>query len=302
MADFKKDLLGFQDISFDTAGSGATFARETSTGGSQTLDKLNAAHIPLLLATRTLAMYNSGQLSANDVDTAITNICASLASVPTFSNKSVLDDIQSSGSGSIISTSERAKLNSITSIGSGAIITAQERAKLAGLTALTEDELEIISQVASLFPVGIIVAFPKNSEPTSFLECDGSALLRTTYSELFGVIGTDYGNNDSTDFLIPDLRGRFVRGWDHGAGNDPDAATRLNRGDGTSGDNVGTYQADEFESHSHNLQGGSETGNGDKIETSTGGSPDVSSDASGGNETRPKNVNLMYCIRYQAST
>lgn len=301
--DFKKDFLGYQDISFDTAGLAATFARETSTGGSQNINKLNAAHLPLLAATRVMEMYNSGTLSASDVDTAIANICANLATIPVFSNKTVLDLIQSAGSGAIITTSERSKLNSITDIGSGQIITSQERAKLAGLTALTEDELEILSTVANLCPVGCILMFPTSSEPTSYLECDGSALSRTTYSDLFGVLGVKYGNTDSTDFYLPDFRGRFPRGWDHGAGNDPDAGSRTDRGDGTAGDNVGTLQDDELESHTHTFdKGGDWQANFNVVADGHNGAvSDFTTDASGGNETRPKNISMMYCIRYQAS-
>lgn len=52
-------------------------------------------------------------------------------------------------------------------------------------------------------------------------------------------------------FGLPDLRGFFLRGQDHGAGVDPDAGTRFDRGDGTTGDNVGTKQGDEFKEHTH---------------------------------------------------
>lgn len=300
---YKKDFLGFQDIAFDTDGLAATFARETSTGSSQNINKFNAAHLPLLLATRTLEMYNSGTLSASDVDTAVTNICANLASIPVFSNKAVLDAIQSAGSGAIMTTSERSKLNSIIDLGSGQIITAQERAKLAGLTALTEDELEIVGQIASLFPVGIVIAFPTSSLPSSFLECDGSALNRVTYSDLYGVIGTKYGNTDSTDFYLPDYRGEFLRGWDHGAGSDPDAGSRTDRGDGTAGDNVGTKQTDQLKSHNHNISRYNAGGSTNYVPTpeSSSTSSKINTSSTGGNETRPINTNVMYCIRYQAS-
>jgi microcystin-dependent protein len=306
MPNLYKDLLGVEDIQFDTDGNAEVFSRRISTGSFQNFTKFNAGHLPLIAATRTAALYNAGVLNANDVDAAIAAICASLATVPVFSNKAVLDAIQSAGSGAIMTTSEREKLNSILSIGSGSIITSQERAKLAGLTALTEDELAIVAQVADLFPVGCIVAFPTNSVPTSFLECNGAALLRATYSELYGVIGTDYGYTDATDFYLPDYRGRFLRGWDHGAGNDPDSGSRTNRGDGTGGDNVGTIQADEFKSHDHEIDRLRSTGTstGSYIEdcNSSGSSSSCDTLTSGGSETRPKNVNTMYCIRYQAST
>ena len=60
---------------------------------------------------------------------------------------------------------------------------------------------------------GIIVPFGGSSAPTSFLLCDGSAVSRTTYATLFGIIGTTYGmGNGSTTFNLPDLRQRFPLG------------------------------------------------------------------------------------------
>ena len=73
-----------------------------------------------------------------------------------------------------------------------------------------------------------------------------------TYAELYDFIGTDYGSGDgSTTFNIPDRRGLFPRSWDHGRGVDPDRSSRTDRGDGTTGDHVGTRQGDEFRSHYH---------------------------------------------------
>jgi len=53
---------------------------------------------------------------------------------------------------------------------------------------------------------GTILPWTTSSAPSGFLECDGSAISRTTYSALFGVIGTTYGAGDgSTTFNVPDL-------------------------------------------------------------------------------------------------
>lgn len=103
-------------------------------------------------------------------------------------------------------------------------------------------------------PTGAIFSFPLETPPTGYLACDGSAVSRTTYADLFAVLGTSYGAGDgSTTFNLPDYRGKFLRGYDNGTGNDPDAATRQDRGDGTTGDAVGTLQDDEMESHLHQV-------------------------------------------------
>lgn len=152
-------------------------------------------------------------------------------------------------------------------------------------------------------PTGSIVAWPSATPPNGWLECNGGAISRTTFSQLFAVISDDYGIGDgATTFNVPDLRGRFIRGWSHGSGADPDAATRTNRGDGVAGDNVGTKQAGQVQSHTHGL-----LHNPANIQNTpsgvTGffayGLPATSSTgATGGNETRPVNINLMYIIKF----
>lgn len=47
MSDYKKALGGKEDLAFDTARNNASFSRETSTGGSQSVTKINATHIPV---------------------------------------------------------------------------------------------------------------------------------------------------------------------------------------------------------------------------------------------------------------
>lgn len=167
-------------------------------------------------------------------------------------------------------------------------------------------------------PTGTIITTALTLAPKGYIECDGSAVSRTTHARLFGELGVIYGNGDgSTTFNLPDYRGRFLRGFDNTAGTDPDAASRTDRGDGTTGDTVGTKQSDAFQGHHHKLETGSSS-NGvgyfspKRVDTSTSsgnlllvsgrveaaepddlgnGTPRVSS------ETRPTNINVMYCIK-----
>ncbi len=111
--------------------------------------------------------------------------------------------------------------------------------------------VQLITPVSSN-PLGSFFTFAGTTPPTGYLECDGSAVSRTTYANLFAVIGTMYGvGNGTTTFNLPDMRGTFMRGWAHGSANDPDRASRTNRGDGTTGDNVGTKQTSQYTSHTH---------------------------------------------------
>lgn len=67
---------------------------------------------------------------------------------------------------------------------------------------------------ATGFPTGEISMFGGSSVPTGFLECDGSAVSRTTYATLFAKIGVLFGVGDgSLTFNVPDLKGRVAVGY-----------------------------------------------------------------------------------------
>lgn len=58
-------------------------------------------------------------------------------------------------------------------------------------------------------PVGVVSDFAGSSAPSGYLICDGSAVSRTTYANLFAVLGENFGSGDgSTTFNLPDMRGR----------------------------------------------------------------------------------------------
>lgn len=65
-------------------------------------------------------------------------------------------------------------------------------------------------------PIGTIFAFAGNNIPSGYLPCNGSAISRTTYADLFAVIGTTYGAGDgSTTFNLPNLNNNsFLEGSD----------------------------------------------------------------------------------------
>lgn len=134
---------------------------------------------------------------------------------------------------------------------------------------------------------GIVIAYASSTVPDGFLECDGSAISRTTYSELFAIIGTTYGIGDgSTTFNIPDLRGEFIRGWDNGRGID-------------SNRNIGTSQNDELKSHTHTESVGRSGQGGSEFSINNDGNTGFNiTGATGGSETRPRNIAMMYCIKY----
>ena len=133
-----------------------------------------------------------------------------------------------------------------------------------------------------------------------FMDLEGQAISRTTYADLFALFGVIYGAGDgTTTFILPDLRGNFLRVRDNIAGVDPDAASRTDRGDGTTGDVVGTKQVDAFKSHTHTYtdqQTNELIYNGAGITLERNNFTN-NSGATGGNETRPVNTGVRYIMR-----
>lgn len=73
------------------------------------------------------------------------------------------------------------------------------------------DQLE--GTIAGAVPTGTLTMYAGGVAPSGWLLCDGSAVSRVAYSDLFGVIGVTYGAGDgSTTFNLPDMRGRVAFG------------------------------------------------------------------------------------------
>ncbi len=177
---------------------------------------------------------------------------------------------------------------------------------LANADTSVDGEAVNVATLKTFMPAGAIIAYSGTSAPSGFLLCDGSAVSRTTYATLFAVIGEAAGEGDnSTTFNLPDLRGRFLRGRDAGAGRDPDAGSRtaMNTG-GNVGDQLFSVQDDMVKAHDHDANRGSEitspSGNGYARSAITGTDSGVMIESTGttmGNETRPKNANVTYIIK-----
>jgi len=210
------------------------------------------------------------------------------------------------GAGSVTLTSDG---DSVTVTSDGASswkqISFVRRSLAAG--AITSDLLES-RIVAGLAVVGDIKVVPYSTVPTGWLECDGSAISRTTYADLFAKIGVTHGSGDgATTFNIPDYRGRFIRGWAHGSTRDPDKASRTAMATGgATGDNVGSVQSYALEAHTHVLsgfRGTSFSGGASSVATDANGAAStasasgaVSAGATTSTETRPINANVMFII------
>lgn len=138
----------------------------------------------------------------------------------------------------------------------------------------------------SSIPVGTVIWYAATSPPKGFIECNGQSTAG--YPKLMSIVGLN----------VPDLRGEFVRGWDHGRGVDI-------------GRTFGSWQQDILIDHSHGLTLRGRTGkdsswdptphwsSGDFGYTSpaTAKSSGIL-DAAFGTETRPRNIALLPCIEH----
>jgi microcystin-dependent protein len=171
---------------------------------------------------------------------------------------------------------------------------AQGYIKVNGTTAATLTASGIVSGGV---PAGAILPFAMNSAPAGWLAADGTTVSRTDYAALFTAIGTTYGVGDgSTTFDLPDLRGYFVRG----------SGTN---GDGTAAGTFGGKQADLIKNHTHAIRpvSGAPDGGPSAVATSTNttnpfiAAQFISTSVNPiglGAETRPKNIALLYCIKF----
>lgn len=116
----------------------------------------------------------------------------------------------------------------------GVFVSGDNPETLAGMgikDTYTKTEIESMIAQASALPVGATVAFPLDKVAPGFLELDGSVKSIAVYPDLAAFLGTAFNKGDegAGNFRLPESRGEFLRGWDHGRGVDAGRA-------------IGTYQ------------------------------------------------------------
>ncbi|PHO10331.1 hypothetical protein CPG37_04595 [Malaciobacter canalis] len=175
--------------------------------------------------------------------------------------------------------------------------------------AVNKGQMEDLFKQIPTVPTGSIITFPTNTVPTGFLECNGAVLSRTTFADLFKIIGTTYGHTNLNNFRLPDLRGEFIRGWDHGRGIDRartigsfqfgtlvaaemDSVGQVTQmGAGNQGSYVSEFYADRPNTEQLSGKYFTQTPPGQSTYLASTHPNYVGS-------TRPRNVSMMYCIKY----
>lgn len=151
----------------------------------------------------------------------------------------------------------------------------------------TKAEVQALLTTASALPVGSMLPFPKGTVPPGFLEVDGSVQSAAVYPDLAAYLAGSFNKGDEPAgyFRLPDSRGEFLRGWDHGRGID-------------GGRVIGSWQADELKSHAHLLgvPVSASIASGANV-VGTSAQNTLPSTLTGGDETRPRNLAVMWCVK-----
>ena len=103
-------------------------------------------------------------------------------------------------------------------------------------------------------PTATIIPWSTSSVPTGFLECNGQAVSRSTYSALFAVVGTTYGaGNGSTTFNVPDLADNVAVGKSNNKALASSGGANTVQSTGNVGGSTAnaTLSSDQLASHSH---------------------------------------------------
>ena len=159
----------------------------------------------------------------------------------------------------------------------------------------TKAEIEALLKNMSALPVGAMVPFPKGAVPAGFLEVDGSVQSAATYPDLAAYLGTTFnqGNEGAGNFRLPDSRGEFLRGFDHGRGVDVGRA-------------LGSWQDSDNKAHTHGSTAGaawkflsSDATGGAGLSGGSGSRVTYTAEitSSGGSEARPRNLAVMWCMK-----
>jgi microcystin-dependent protein len=135
------------------------------------------------------------------------------------------------------------------------------------LAAIDDEGVMTVQSLVSIQPIvavptGSLMPFAGTTAPEYFLFCQGQAVSRTTYANLFSIIGTTYGVGDnSTTFNLPNLQGRMPVGRDS-------SQTEFDTLGETGGAKTHTLTTDEMPSHTHVQDAHSHnvTGNGNNMQ------------------------------------
>jgi microcystin-dependent protein len=260
---------------------GTTYA----TGTQVTADNLNAHVDSAILLPGAIGDQTAGTAAETDL--------------VLVSKSGVLNKVTAASLAGLVDTAPFLRTDGSAAMATGQQLTLGTTNQIAALNAASK------GYVDALVPTGAIIAFYRSTTPAGWLECNGATITNSgDTTALYALIGA----------TLPDLRGEFVRGWDHGRGID-------------SGRIFGSNQTESLSAHTHTASSPEHThsvtslntnlmlaGNNDygsnpnqvsngyanfsgNLATLGGTAVSVTIGSTGGTETRPRNVAFMYCIK-----
>jgi microcystin-dependent protein len=186
----------------------------------------------------------------------------------------------------------------INSEGELIIATSTDNFDFTGTVSLPATTTQQFSAKGSLVPVGTILMYVATSTADGWLLCDGSAISRSDFSELYAIIGTKYGHGDgSTTFNLPDMRQRVPMGVYDGVADN--VGYFLGQTGGATSTNMVENQ---LAAHTHTV--GNAAGAGSSLSITTGGGSDAGGTSSGSTgsahdlPTLDPYITINYIIKY----
>ncbi|SEC73868.1 Phage Tail Collar Domain [Pseudomonas marginalis] len=174
----------------------------------------------------------------------------------------------------------------------------------------TKDQIEAMIAQSSALPVGSMVPFPVDKVPPGFLEVNGDVKSVATYPDLAMFLGGVFNKGDegAGNFRLPESRGEFLRGWDHGRGVDVGRAIGSMQLDSLQGFRMETMRTKAGTAWGNDDAGAGDPGVGPPLGTVTAGTRPrnltgafVSDGVNGvprvGSETRSRSLAVMWCIK-----
>ena len=185
-------------------------ATQIAAGYMSAADKTKLDGLISTDATPTAAGYMSAADKTRLDSVILTDATPTAAGYMSGADKTKLDGLISTDAtptaAGYMSAADKTKLD-------GLISTDATQSAAGYMSAADKTKLDALIVHNTLLPVGVVMWLSGNTVPDGCLAADGAAVSRTTYAELFTVIGTTWGEGDgSTTFNLPDARGRVPEG------------------------------------------------------------------------------------------
>lgn len=207
------------NVSTSAPASGLTASTSNSEGTSSSLSRSDHSHAIStgspstdLSATTSNSQGSSSNLARSDHSHGIsTGSPTSNLTASTTNSTGSASTLSRSDHSHAITTGTASTISGINTAGTSTSLARADHNHALGGGVVDLANLSTSAQ-GRLVPVGAVMPFAGSSAPVGWLICNGTAISRTTYADLFSAIGTAFGAPDGSTFRVPNLSGRIVQG------------------------------------------------------------------------------------------